>query len=185
MSKPTDKHWSVARNLLQYLAATKDKRITFRRVTHKEYKLHSFHDSDYAACVDTRRSTTGILDSDRRSHTLNDSKDEWLDEYERNHPLEITSEPESVEDLRPTVESETEDVVNETMDLPSPDEEPANRDATVEDEIGGKQEIENFIEDQSEKIKEENGIQEPMVNRTSYQNFMIRMKESIEDCKPI
>ena len=61
MSKPTDKHWSVARNLLQYLAATKDKRITFRRVTHKEYKLHSFHDSDYAACVDTRRSTTGML----------------------------------------------------------------------------------------------------------------------------
>ena len=125
------------------------------------------------------------LDSDQRSYTLTDSKDEWFDEYERNHPLEITSEPESVEDLRPTVESETEDVVNETMDLPSPDEEPANRDATVEDEIGGKQEIENFIEDQSEKIKEENGIQEPMVNRTSYQNFMIRMKESIEDCNPI
>ena len=125
------------------------------------------------------------LDSDQRSHTLTDSKDEWFDEYERNHPLEITSEPESVEDLRPTVESETEDVVNETMNLPSLDEEPANRDATVEDKIGGQQEIENFIEDQTEKIKEETGIQEPMVNRTSYQNFMIRMKESIEDCKPI
>ena len=99
--------------------------------------------------------------------------------------MEITSEPESDEDSRSMVESETEDVVNETMDLPSPDEEPANREATIENEIGRQQEIENFIEDQTENIQEEIGIQEPMVNRTCYENFMIRMKESIEDCNPM
>ncbi|CAL1353246.1 unnamed protein product [Linum trigynum] len=52
-------HWKAAKKVLRYLQGTKDHMLTFRRSDHLE--VIGYSDSDYAGCVDTRKSTFGYL----------------------------------------------------------------------------------------------------------------------------
>ncbi|KAF8056151.1 Retrovirus-related Pol polyprotein from transposon TNT 1-94 [Scenedesmus sp. PABB004] len=58
MAKPTTAHWEAARSTLRYLSGTADVGITYAG---PDQHLVGFTDSDYAACIDTRRSTGGYL----------------------------------------------------------------------------------------------------------------------------
>ena len=52
-------HWKAAKKVLKYLQGTKDHMLTYKR----SYQLEviGYSDSDYAGCVDTRKSTFGYL----------------------------------------------------------------------------------------------------------------------------
>ncbi|CAL1376252.1 unnamed protein product [Linum trigynum] len=52
-------HWKAAKKVLRYLQGTKGHMLSFRRSDHLE--VIGYSDSDYAGCVDTRKSTFGYL----------------------------------------------------------------------------------------------------------------------------
>ncbi|XP_047265761.1 secreted RxLR effector protein 161-like [Capsicum annuum] len=52
-------HWKASKKALRYLQGTKDHVLTYRRSDHLDAVGYS--DSDYAGCVDTRKSTFGYL----------------------------------------------------------------------------------------------------------------------------
>ena len=52
-------HWKAAKKVLRYLQGTKNYMLTYRRSNHLE--VIGYSDSDYAGCVDTRKSTFGYL----------------------------------------------------------------------------------------------------------------------------
>ena len=58
-SNPGLDHWKAAKKVLRYLQGTKEYMLTYRRFDHLE--LIGYSDSDYAGCVDTRKSTCGYL----------------------------------------------------------------------------------------------------------------------------
>ncbi|GLC47439.1 hypothetical protein PLESTM_002074400 [Pleodorina starrii] len=60
MAKPTVEHWEFAKGVLRYVAGTTALGIVFSAKSSAP-SLHGYCDSDYAACVDTRRSTTGYV----------------------------------------------------------------------------------------------------------------------------
>jgi hypothetical protein len=58
ISCATEAHWQAALGVLRYLARTTDLGIHYQR---SEIPLHGYCDSDFAADVDTRRSTTAFV----------------------------------------------------------------------------------------------------------------------------
>ncbi|CAN1342859.1 Retrovirus-related Pol polyprotein from transposon TNT 1-94 [Linum perenne] len=58
VSKPTDLHMQAANRVLRYIKADPGKGLFFPASS--ELKIHSFSDSDWAGCPDSRRSTTGF-----------------------------------------------------------------------------------------------------------------------------
>lgn len=56
MSKPTQRHWTIAKGVLRYLSATKSHGITYGL---SDLPLQGWTDSDYAACKDSRKSRSG------------------------------------------------------------------------------------------------------------------------------
>ena len=52
-------HWKAAKKVLRYLQGTKDHMLTYRRSNQLE--VIGYSDSDYADCIDTRKSTFGYL----------------------------------------------------------------------------------------------------------------------------
>nr|ABW74556.1 copia-like pol polyprotein [Boechera divaricarpa] len=58
-SNPGMDHWKAAKKVLRYLQGTKDHMLTYRRTDHLE--IIGYSDSDYAGCVDSRKSTFGYL----------------------------------------------------------------------------------------------------------------------------
>ena len=58
-SNPGMIHWKAAKKVLRYLQGTKDRMLTYRKSDHLE--VIGYADSDYAGCVDTRKSTFGYL----------------------------------------------------------------------------------------------------------------------------
>ena len=64
MSNPGIQHWNAAKHVLRYLRHTAELGLTFtasRNGNIGDPKLHGFCDSDYAGCVDSRKSTTGYV----------------------------------------------------------------------------------------------------------------------------
>ena len=59
MSKPTEMHFSAAKRVLRYLQGTTGFGIFYQRKGKEE--LVGFTDSDYAGCVDDRKSTSGYV----------------------------------------------------------------------------------------------------------------------------
>ena len=58
-SNPGLDHWKAAKKVLRYLQGIKEYMLTYRRSDHLE--VIGYSDSDYAGCVDTRKSTCGYL----------------------------------------------------------------------------------------------------------------------------
>ncbi|KAJ8768820.1 hypothetical protein K2173_023724 [Erythroxylum novogranatense] len=54
-SNPGLDHWKATKKVLRYLQGTKDYMLTYRKSTHLEVIAYS--DSDYAGCIDSRKST--------------------------------------------------------------------------------------------------------------------------------
>ena len=58
-SNPGVHHWKAAKKVLRYLQGTKEHMLIYRRSNNLE--VIGYSDSDYAGCVDTRKSTFGYL----------------------------------------------------------------------------------------------------------------------------
>ncbi|KAL0533145.1 hypothetical protein IC582_030360 [Cucumis melo] len=58
-SNPGMDHWKAAKKVLRYLQGAKDYMLTYKRSDHLE--VIEYSDSDFARCVDTRKSTFGYL----------------------------------------------------------------------------------------------------------------------------
>ena len=58
MSNPRKKHWEAVKSILRYLSGTTNRELCYG---HGELSIQGYVDSDYAGCVDTRRSTTGWI----------------------------------------------------------------------------------------------------------------------------
>ncbi|RVW24610.1 Retrovirus-related Pol polyprotein from transposon TNT 1-94 [Vitis vinifera] len=52
-------HWKKAKRVMRYLQRTKDYILTYRRSSHLE--IVGYSDSDFAGCLDSRRSTLGYI----------------------------------------------------------------------------------------------------------------------------
>jgi hypothetical protein len=58
-SNPGREHWKAAKKVLRYLHGTKDYMLMYRRSN--ELEVIGYSDSDFAGCIDTRKSTFGYL----------------------------------------------------------------------------------------------------------------------------
>ncbi|KAL1216602.1 Retrovirus-related Pol polyprotein from transposon TNT 1-94 [Cardamine amara subsp. amara] len=58
-SNPEMEHWKAAKKVLRYLQGTKEFMLTYRRSDSIE--VVGYSDSDYAGCVDSRKSTFGYM----------------------------------------------------------------------------------------------------------------------------
>ena len=66
MAKPGQQHWGVAKRILRYLQATKQHGLAFGpdtcgQASDEAPRLTAYGDSDFAADLETRRSTTGFI----------------------------------------------------------------------------------------------------------------------------
>lgn len=59
LDKHSDVHWNAVKRILRYLSNTKDLGIMYSNC--ETFNLIGYSDSDYAADVDTRRSTSGYI----------------------------------------------------------------------------------------------------------------------------
>ncbi|XP_049348760.1 secreted RxLR effector protein 161-like [Solanum verrucosum] len=67
-SNPGIDHWKAAKKVLRYLKGTKDYMLMYRKFNHLE--VTGYSDSDFAGCVDTRKSTFGYLKEQYRGGVL-------------------------------------------------------------------------------------------------------------------
>ena len=58
-SNPSIDHWKAAKKVLRYLQGTKDYMLTFKR--YDQLEVIGYTDSDFASCLDSRKSTFGYL----------------------------------------------------------------------------------------------------------------------------
>ncbi|KAL4333668.1 hypothetical protein GQ457_07G003260 [Hibiscus cannabinus] len=58
-SNPGIDHWRAAKKVLRYLKGTKEYMLTYKRFDHLE--VVGYSDSDFAGCVDSRKSTSGYI----------------------------------------------------------------------------------------------------------------------------
>ncbi|KAL4271452.1 hypothetical protein GQ457_13G004180 [Hibiscus cannabinus] len=58
-SNPGIDHWRAAKKVLRYLKGTKEYMLMYKRSDHLE--VIGYSDSDFASCVDTRKSTSGYI----------------------------------------------------------------------------------------------------------------------------
>lgn len=72
LANPSNEHWLLAKRILRYLKGTVDFGITFRLPTDGINQLVAYSDADYAACLDTRKSTSGVV------VTINDGPIIWF-----------------------------------------------------------------------------------------------------------
>ena len=58
-SNPGIDHWKAAKKAMRYLQGTKDYMLMYRRTDNLE--VIDYSDSDYAGCIDSRKSTSGYV----------------------------------------------------------------------------------------------------------------------------
>ncbi|KAI5312501.1 hypothetical protein L3X38_041674 [Prunus dulcis] len=58
-SNPGQAHWIAGKKVLRYLQRTKEYKLIYRRV--EELKLEGYADADFAGCLDTQKSTSGVV----------------------------------------------------------------------------------------------------------------------------
>ncbi|KAI5339047.1 hypothetical protein L3X38_018319 [Prunus dulcis] len=58
-SNPGQAHWIAGKKVLRYLQRTKEYKLIYRRV--EQLKLEGYADADFAGCLDTQKSTSGVV----------------------------------------------------------------------------------------------------------------------------
>ncbi|KAL6328060.1 hypothetical protein AAG906_033330 [Vitis piasezkii] len=58
-SNPGLEHWKAAKKVMRYLKGTRDYKLTYRRFDHLD--VVGYLDSDFAGCLDSRKSTSGYV----------------------------------------------------------------------------------------------------------------------------
>ena len=58
-SNPSIDHWRAEKKVMRYLQGTKDYMLMYRRTNNLE--VIGYSDSDFAGCVDSRKSTSGYI----------------------------------------------------------------------------------------------------------------------------
>ena len=58
-SNPGMEHWKVAKRVMRYLQGTKDYKLTYKHSDHLE--VIGYSNSDFAGCIDSRKSTSGYI----------------------------------------------------------------------------------------------------------------------------
>jgi hypothetical protein len=58
-SNPGMEHWKVAKRVMRYLQGTKDYGLTYIHIDH--LKVVGYSNSNFAGCVDSRKSTLGYI----------------------------------------------------------------------------------------------------------------------------
>jgi len=61
LENPSTKHWKVAKRVLRYLQGTVKLGIIFDGNCELSNKLIAYSDTDFATCMDTRKSISGII----------------------------------------------------------------------------------------------------------------------------
>lgn len=59
LSNPGMDHWKAVKRVMRYLQRTKDYMLTYRKSDHLE--IIGYSDSDFAGCIDSRKSTSGYI----------------------------------------------------------------------------------------------------------------------------
>ncbi|XP_058005362.1 secreted RxLR effector protein 161-like [Hevea brasiliensis] len=59
LSNPGWSHWKAAKKVMRYLKGTKNYMLTYKRFDNLE--VIGYSDSDFAGCVDDRKSTSGYI----------------------------------------------------------------------------------------------------------------------------
>lgn len=60
INNPNEKHWQAVKRILRYLKGTIDYSISYEKSS-SIFKLVGYTDSDYAGCIETRKSTSGYI----------------------------------------------------------------------------------------------------------------------------
>ena len=58
-SNPGMTHWKVAKRVLRYLQRTKNYMLMYRKL--EELEIIGYLDSDFAGCIDSKKSTSGYI----------------------------------------------------------------------------------------------------------------------------
>lgn len=61
LETPTNNHWSAAKRILRYLQGTKSLGLNYNKMIDNKRQLEAYSDADFASCLDTRKSTSGVL----------------------------------------------------------------------------------------------------------------------------
>jgi len=61
LEQPSASHWLTAKRVLKYIKGTLEVGITYNGNCDEKNRLVAFSDSDYASCVNTRKSTSGVI----------------------------------------------------------------------------------------------------------------------------
>jgi len=61
LEQPSASHWITAKRVLKYIKGTLEVGITYNGNCDEKNRLVAFSDSDYASCVNTRKSTSGVI----------------------------------------------------------------------------------------------------------------------------
>lgn len=72
LENPSDEHWTAAKRVLRYLKQTPKTGIVFSSKTDCPGRLFTYTDADFAMCIDTRKSTSGVV------VLLNDGPIAWM-----------------------------------------------------------------------------------------------------------
>ena len=59
LSDSGQSHWKVTKKVLRYLQGTKDFMLIYQRI--ETLEVVGFSDSDFASCVDDKKSTSGYI----------------------------------------------------------------------------------------------------------------------------
>lgn len=61
LKAPSDEHWTSAKRILKYLKSTINFGIIYNGSNKKANQLIAYSDADYASCLDTRKSISGVV----------------------------------------------------------------------------------------------------------------------------
>ncbi|KAM6555743.1 hypothetical protein CsatB_002762 [Cannabis sativa] len=61
IADPGEKHWDALKWIMRYIKGTLDLGLTYSKSYNPEIQVSGYVDSDYAGCIDTRRSITGYV----------------------------------------------------------------------------------------------------------------------------
>ncbi|RZB99016.1 hypothetical protein D0Y65_021762 [Glycine soja] len=91
VSNPDIDHWRAAKKVMRYLQETKDYMLMYRQT--KKLDVIGYSDSDFASCVDSRKSTSGVRVRAWKNQNIEALSWQWLEVVGRALPTEADQHP--------------------------------------------------------------------------------------------